>query len=310
VIHRTAPAFFAALAATAFAHAGERPDAQIEQQLRSLLVSSPYRIPDAARAGKIRYRLQLRDGEWNWPETAEQHVERHGDTTQLTICGDCGREASPDPAQLKRYREPNAWVQSRDRRVVAFARTAKGRSVDARMHSLVLAVQKHMTGAIDFASYQSATQALDSRGGDCTEFAILLAAAARARGIPARVVAGLSYANRFLERSHAFVPHMWVQAWDGTRWVSYDAALGHFDATHIALAIGDGSPDSLSGTMATIARLRIVDAASVAAAMQERRSRDRRRHTAERGGRACGAPTCGQPSPRARPAAPAHRPRR
>jgi hypothetical protein len=268
VIHRTAPAFFAALAATAFAHAGERPDAQIEQQLRSLLVSSPYRIPDAARAGKIRYRLQLRDGEWNWPETAEQHVERHGDTTQLTICGDCGREASPDPAQLKRYREPNAWVQSRDRRVVAFARMAKGRSVDARMHSLVLEVQKHMTGAIDFASYQSATRALDSRGGDCTEFAVLLAAAARARGIPARVVAGLSYASRFLDRPHAFVPHMWVQAWDGTRWTSYDAALGHFDATHIAIAIGDGSPDSLRGTMATIAKLRIVDATGVVSTPQ------------------------------------------
>ena len=41
---------------------------------------------------------------------------------------------------------------------------------------------------------------------------------------------------------HVFAPHAWVQAWDGTRWTSYDAALGRFDAGHIALMIGDGDP--------------------------------------------------------------------
>ena len=264
-----APALLVGLIAATHAQAGDPPtNAQIEQQLRTLLVGSPYRITDAARAGTIRYRVQLRDGtDWSWPETAEQHVERRADAIELTICSACGRETAPSADELDRYLEPNSWVQSRDRRVVAFARNAKGLSVDARMSALVLEVQKHMTGAIDFASYQSATQALDSRGGDCTEFAVLLAAAARARGIPTRVVAGISYASRFLDRKHAFVPHMWVQAWDGARWTSYDAALGHFDAAHIAIAIGDGSPDSLRGTMATIARLRIVDAASVVAAM-------------------------------------------
>jgi len=268
VIHRIAPALLATLIFAAFAQADEAPDARIEQRLRSLLVSSPYRISDAARAGRIRYKVRLADREWSWPETAEQHVLPHGDITELTICGDCGREAPPDAAQLKRYLEPNAWVQSGDRRVVAFARSARGVSVDARMQALVLEVQKHMTGAIDFSSYQSATQALASRGGDCTEFAVLLAAAARARGIPTRVVAGLSYANRFLDRPHAFVPHMWVQAWDGIRWTSYDAALGHFDAAHIAIAVGDGAPDSLRGTTETIARLRIVDAAGVVDTLQ------------------------------------------
>ncbi len=60
---------------------------------------------------------------------------------------------------------------------------------------------------------------------------------------------------------------MWVQSWDGKRWVSYDAALGEFDAGHIALVIGDGS---LSGPMAMNAiarRMRIVDALALAAAV-------------------------------------------
>jgi hypothetical protein len=33
-----------------------------------------------------------------------------------------------------------------------------------------------------------------------------------------------------------------VQAWVGGRWQSYDAALRHFDSTHIALDTGDGDP--------------------------------------------------------------------
>jgi transglutaminase-like putative cysteine protease len=251
----------------AVAHADEPPpksNAQMEDAIRALLVTSPYRISDAALAGTIRYRLALKDGPtWTFPETGEQHVEQRGGEIELTICATCGREAPPTDAELQRYLEPNAWVQSRDRRVIGFANAAMGRSVAVRMRGLVLAVQMHMTGAIDFREYQTAVQALDSRGGDCTEFAVLLAAAARARGIPTRVVAGLEYASRFLGHSHAFSPHMWVQAWDGKRWVSYDAALGHFDASHIALAIGDGSPDSLRGAMSAIARLRIIDAAGV-----------------------------------------------
>lgn len=252
------------IASACAADAAPRSNYELEQAIRALLVASPYKISDAALAGTIRYRVQLRgSANWNWPETAEQHVAQHGDTTELTICADCGREMPPTESELHRYLQPNDWVQSRDRRVVEFARAANGGSIDATMSALILAVQKHMTGAIDFREYQTAVQALDSRSGDCTEFAVLLAAAARARGIPTRVVVGLSYASRFLGHRHAFSPHMWVQAWNGTRWASYDAALSHFDAGHIAIAIGDGTPQSTRGAMSSIAKLRIVEAAGV-----------------------------------------------
>lgn len=252
------------IASACAADAPPRSNDEMEQAIRALLVASPYRISDAARAGTIRYRVELRDGwVWNWPETAEQHVAHVGDATELTICADCGREPPPDKAELQRYLQPNAWVQSRDRRVIEFARVANGGSIDSKMRALILAIQKHMNGAIDFREYQSAVQALDSRGGDCTEYAVLLAAAARARGIPARVVSGISYASHFLGKSHAFSPHMWVQVWNGAHWASYDAALDHFDAGHIAIAMGDGSPESLRDTTRTIARLKILDATGV-----------------------------------------------
>lgn len=243
-------------------------NAEAERAVRALLVASPYKMSERARAGTIRYIFQSTApattvAAGDWPETGEQHVELHGDRATLTVCADCGREAAPSAAELQRYLAANAWVDSADRAIRAFARGATGTSVESRMSALVLAVQKHMTGAIDFRRYATATEALASREGDCTEFAVLLAAAARARGIPARVVSGLVYDSRFLGRPHAFGPHTWVQAWTGRRWRSYDAALGRFDAGHVALRIGDGSPAQTRGVLELIAGLRIVEAAGV-----------------------------------------------
>ena len=261
---RTAGFVLAVLAMHARADPPPHSTDDAEQLLRAMLVASPYRIPETAMRGTIRYRFQFDDGtQWKWPETGEQHVEKDGNAIALTICANCGEEVQPSREDLQLMLEPNDWVQSRDFRIRDFARDARGSSVDARMHSLALLVRQHMTGAIDFNRYDSATQAFDSRSGDCTEFAVLLAAAARSRGIPARVVAGLSYASRFLGRKHAFSPHLWVQAWDGARWISYDAALDRFDATHIALAIGDGTPQGFAQVMHAIAHLRIVDAAAI-----------------------------------------------
>ncbi|HEY6941538.1 hypothetical protein, partial [Dokdonella sp.] len=62
---------------------------------------------------------------------------------------------------------------------------------------------------------------------------------------------------------HAFTPHMWVQAWDGRRWTSYDAALGRFDSSHIAISVGDGTPEGFRGEMQAIARLHVLGAARV-----------------------------------------------
>ncbi len=92
---------------------------------------------------------------------------------------------------------------------------------------------------------------------------MLLAAGARALGIPARVVHGISYSGRMSGVPHVFAPHAWVQAWDGMRWTSYDAALGRFDAGHIALMIGDGDPGLAATFNGMIRDLRVVDAIGV-----------------------------------------------
>lgn len=232
-----------------------------EDAIRAASVASPYRIPEHAAMGKIRYRIAMRDGvAWPWPETGEQHVEHDGDTVVLTVCNDCGEEAPPSAAELQRDLQPNRWADNSDGNIRMLASDVRGATVDRRMLWLVAAVRLQMSGPIKFSRYLTSREAFDAQTGDCTELALLLAAAAKARHIPVRVVAGIAYASRFLGQKRVFGPHMWVQAWNGSRWTSYDAGLGEFDSTHIVLTIGDGSPDLLAATFAKLQALRIVSA--------------------------------------------------
>jgi hypothetical protein len=115
------------------------------------------------------------------------------------------------------------------------------------MQRLTEFVRGHMTAReIDMLGYGSAVEAYASRRGDCTEYAVLLAAMGRAADVPTRIVSGLVYSRQFEGQRHVFVPHAWVQAWTGSGWESFDAALGHFDSTHLAFAASyDGNPAQL-----------------------------------------------------------------
>lgn len=254
------------VAATAVRASEPSVDQAMVSTIQSLAVASPYRMSAEARGGKIRYWLRFdADVVPELPETGEQHVERAGDRHVVSICAAaCGREAPPTESELERLRAATPWLQSDAAEIRRLGR-GTGWRVDRVMRRLVKRVARHLDQGPDFVAYRSAREAYASRRGDCTEFALLLAAAARARGIPTRIVAGVAYASRFVGVPHAFGPHMWVQAWNGSRWVSHDAGLGQFDAGHIALIIGDGSPESLRGAMAMIGSLHIDDAASIVA---------------------------------------------
>ena len=88
----------------------------------------------------------------------------------------------------------------------------------------------------------SASEVIETKEGDCTEHAVLLAAMARAEGLPSRGVSGLMYGNG------QFGYHMWTQVYVGGAWRDVDAVLPgrDFDATHIRLSTSAlGDDDSL-----------------------------------------------------------------
>lgn len=103
-------------------------------------------------------------------------------------------------------------------------------------------------------SVPNALETLTHRVGDCNEHAALLAALARAAGIPAQIEAGLVYLKG------RFYYHAWnVLYVDG--WVTADATLGQMpaDVTHIRLVRGEADRQiDLAGIIGAV-DLEIVD---------------------------------------------------
>ena len=102
-------------------------------------------------------------------------------------------------------------------------------------------------GRKDLASaFASASEAIRSGGGDCSEHAVVLAALLRADGIPARIVGGLIYADSFAGQRDVWGWHVWTQALvpvdgGGLAWIDLDATLPAaraFDAAHLATTVG------------------------------------------------------------------------
>ena len=180
--------------------------------------------------------------------TGEQRGAIEGGVATLNICATCGPGLPVTPEALAEATRPTAWLQSDHASIRSLSAPVRYRGVSAhrKMEALVRIAEQQIL-EIDFAGHFSAVETLRRRRGDCTESAVLLAALGRSIGIPTKVVSGLVYSRgAYHGSSNVFLPHSWVIAYVDGRWRSYDAALGDFDATHIALTIGDGDTRSIS----------------------------------------------------------------
>jgi hypothetical protein len=99
-------------------------------------------------------------------------------------------------------------------------------------------------------SLPDALATLENRTGDCNEHSVLLAALARASGIPTGIEAGLVYLRG------RFFYHAWNRVYVG-RWITVDSLFGQIpaDVTHIRLA--EGSPEQQLDLMSVIGRVRL-----------------------------------------------------
>jgi hypothetical protein len=235
--------FLAADRATAL-----RPHAAYSALARSM-VKSPVRITPAALNGHIRYRFTPAAGlRFELPETGEQTARIDGTDIVLDVCLDCGSGPPSDAATLARARKPAEWLESDDPRIRAIAEPVARRPIsDSAKMALLLQRARPYLEKVDFVGHYSAVETLKRRAGDCTEAAVLLAALGRAAGIPTLVASGLVYSReQYHGVANAFMPHSWTLAYVDGRWRSFDLALDSFDATHIALTLGDGDPRSIA----------------------------------------------------------------
>lgn len=211
--------------------------------LAAMLVPAPHNLRRGDLGEPLRYRLGLKRGEGvalGVPPGQTLEAQRDADSVRLRVDPAGDSRAPPTLRDTAATR----WLQSDAAEVVALARQAIGdaRSPRERMRRLEAFVREYIEIKSLRVGYASASDVVRDREGDCTEHAVLLAAMARALGIPARVATGIAYTPIYDGQRNVFVPHAWVLAWVDGRWQGFDAATRGFDAGHIAFATGDGDP--------------------------------------------------------------------
>ena len=225
--------------------------------LGALLVDAPRRLGARERSRPLEYRLRVdaQQAAALGDLPGQSLLARRGERARIAIDPAGGSAHPPQPADL----EPTRWLQSDadEVRLMASTATADLDPPAAKMRALEAAVRRHIAVKSLRIGYASALEALQLGEGDCTEHALLLAALARAAGIPARVATGIAYAERFGERRRVFVPHAWVIAWVDGRWQGFDAALPGHGSGHIAFAADHGDPFRFYRGLELLGRLRI-----------------------------------------------------
>jgi hypothetical protein len=198
-------------------------------------------LRDAHQARRIRYRVRLAEGDpagvfVSGPGQTVKAINAHTAELVLHRTGNdlVAPRAGSEPTSADR--ESNAMIQSDAPSIIEMAKEAVGDLPDAV--SVAQSIERYVHDVVqtkDFSqAFATAAEVAATRQGDCTEHAVLLAALARARGIPARVVIGLVY----VESQQAFGYHMWNELYVEGGWMPLDGTMGRqgIGATHLKLA--------------------------------------------------------------------------
>lgn len=195
---------------------------------------------------RVRYRLTLEAGDpaAAFVSGASQQVRSlDPHTAEITVHAvrpgtETGKPATAEDPPGDDDRSANNWIQSDNPDIRKLAEETAAGEQDPWKVALALesAARKRITKRDYSQAFASAAEVLETGQGDCTEHAVLLAALARAQGIPARVAIGLVYLEQ--EGRPAFGYHMWDELYIAGRWIPMDAtlALGGIGAAHLKIA--------------------------------------------------------------------------
>jgi hypothetical protein len=201
-------------------------------------VATNREIPDPAALKRLRVRiggirtedLQLQGGRQRFEDgVLVVHRENLEDLPEMP------REDRMNALE-RIFLKPEALIQSDHERIRDLVRTILEESPPATplaaARLLLQWIHRHIEKR-PVLSLPDALSTLQHRMGDCNEHAMLLAAMARAAGIPARVEAGLVYMRG------RFYYHAWNLLFLG-RWVTADALFDQLpaDVTHLRLVTG------------------------------------------------------------------------
>jgi hypothetical protein len=214
-------------------------------------------LPQVSRLQELKIKIEgIGDGE-NFLMGGRQSLKNNMLTIRKESASDLSSSVKGKMIfqEGKTYLEPTLFIQSDHPEIRAKAREVV--SMDdpplVKAKKLVTWVNKNIQKR-PVLSVPNALQTLHHRMGDCNEHAVLLAALARASGIPAQVEAGLVY------QKGRFYYHAWNVFHLGT-WITADAIMDQLpaDVTHIRFVRGMERQIDLVQVIGRV-RLEILDA--------------------------------------------------
>ncbi len=250
-------------------------DAAPPELFISTFVPVQKRIDPSAKEVTLRLRLPSDDKRKlpDLPKTGMQTFKRVSDHEGLLtirrINWDKLRKAaaSEPPSELREYLRSSTMLDLNDGRIKKLARRAvRGAKSPADKAD---ALRKFVTDYVEDKSldvgFASASEVARNKSGDCTEHGVLLAALARAAGLPSRGVSGIIQIPSGMGQpgKSAFGYHMWTQVNIGGQWVDIDAAMRQTDCdpTHVALSLlplnDEGILDSIATMLPLLGRLQL-----------------------------------------------------
>jgi len=217
---------------------------------RTILVPVAFDFRTESRYDRIRYRAKSKPG--RPPFRPHSRVEIEIISTTRNECvfdvfspslnAHQGKSFAPPPSASTLA--PGPWIESEAPQIADAAKKAVGDAQDRWEQAQRLAqfVHDHVRKKSYEVYFESALRTLDSREGDCTEHAVLLAALARAIDIPARVVSG------WIGIEGQMGYHLWTEVNVGGNWIGVDGVFARapVDARYLPLAVSDLSGGTFS----------------------------------------------------------------
>lgn len=162
-----------------------------------------------------------------------------------------GKPAGKTAPPGAEYTTPNSYIQSDDAEVKKHAEAAVAGETDpwSAARKMEKWVYENLKKKNFSTLLASAAEVAKDLSGDCTEHAVLLAAMARAKGIPSRVAVGLVYVDKL----SSFGGHMWTEVNINGVWYPLDATLGQggIAADHLKFADSSFSGKNGASPLAT-----------------------------------------------------------
>ncbi len=171
---------------------------------------------------------------------------------QLVISAGVEMAIKANPLSIKnhdKYLQSEEYIEVNHPEITALAKKLAGETEIESLKKVYNWVSVHVKYAGYVSKDKGALDALTTKRGDCTEYAYLVIALARAMNIPARAIGGYVYGNNKIVSASDY--HNWAEVYLEGKWQIIDAQKKSFMKgveNYIALRVIEPSDVSLLGS--------------------------------------------------------------